>query len=388
VPRTVNKLNPLQVKRISTPGLHSDGQGLYLNVSASGAKSWRVIYTRHAKRVELGIGSARDVGLSEAREKAAEARRLLARGLDPKREWQAAKAPEVNCMFGAVALELIAGREQGWKNAKHRQQWRNTLQTYACSIWTKHVADVSVNDVLQILTPIWIDKPETARRVRGRLETVLDAAKVRGLREGENPARWRGNLQLLLPKQKQGPKRHQPAMPFEEVPAFISRLQLVEGLSARALELTILTAARTSEMLQARWAEFDFQEAVWTVPAERMKMGKVHRVPLSSSVIELLKQLPRQSEFLFPGLRPNKPLCNMSMQMCLRRMNLGQYTVHGFRSSFRDWCGEMTAFPREVAEQALAHAVGSEVERAYRRGDALEKRRQLMDLWAAFLAGD
>lgn len=384
--RTVNKLNPFQVKRISKPGLHSDGQGLYLSVTPTGAKSWRIIYTRNGKRSELGIGSARDVTLAEARDKAIEARRLLARGIDPKREWDVARAPNVDRTFGAVALELIEGREQGWKNVKHRQQWRNTLQTYCVAIWEQDVADVSVDEVLQILRPIWTTKAETARRVRGRMETVFDAAKVRGLRQAENPARWRGHLQLLLSKQKQGPKRHQPAMPFGDLPAFMTRLARVDGLSARALELTIFTAVRTSEALQARWSEFDLDEAVWSVPADRMKMGKAHRVPLSVAVINLLKELPRQCEYLFPGLKPNKPLSNMSMQMCLRRMKLGHYTVHGFRSAFRDWCGEMTDFQREVAEQALAHAVGSAIERAYRRGDALEKRRKLMEMWADFVA--
>jgi integrase len=386
VARTVNKLSPLLVKRLAQPGYHSDGQGLYLCVSPSGAKSWRIIYTRQGKRVELGIGPARVVSLGEAREKAAEAQRLLARGIDPKREWAVSKEPEVDRTFGAVALDLIQSRKPGWKSTKHGKQWQSTLQTYAARIWAKDVADVSADDLLQILRPIWSTKEETAHRVRGRIEAVLDAAKVRGLRGGENAARWKGHLELLLPKRKAGPKRHQPAMHFDEVPAFMARLKQVDGLSARALELTILTACRTSEVLHARWSEFDVDAAVWTIPKERMKAGKPHRVPLSDAVLALLNQLPRQNEFLFPGARPDKPLSNMSMQMCLRRMQLGHYTVHGFRSSFRDWCGEMTSFPREIAEQALAHAVGNEVERAYRRGDALEKRRELMEAWVGFLS--
>jgi integrase len=239
---------------------------------------------------------------------------------------------------------------------------------------------------MEILEPIWSAKPETARRVRCRIENVLDAAKVRQLRSADNPARLKGNLELLLSKQRKGPKRHHPAMPFTEVPAFFRDLRAREGLSARALELTVLTAARTSEVLQARWNEFDLENAVWTVPSARMKAGKEHRVPLSEAAVELLHGLDKGTDYVFPGLKRGKPLCNMAMQTCLKRMKLGHFTVHGFRSSFRDWCGEITDFPREVAEQALAHTIGNEVERAYRRSDALEKRRELMQLWSQFVS--
>jgi integrase len=370
---------------MTEPGLYSDGAGLYLRVSKTGAKSWRFIYTRDKKRTELGLGSAAHVGISDARERVSKGQQLLARNIDPKREWRAEKYLTVDRTFGSVAVELIAGREPGWKNPKSAQQWQNTLQTYASSIWFKDVRDVSVDDVCRILRPIWSQKAETAQRVRGRIETVLDAAKVRGLREGENAARWKGHLELLLPKQKAGPRRHQPAMPFVDVPSFVSHLRTVPGLSSRALELTILTACRTSEVLKAQWSEFDLQAALWTIPAERMKAHKVHRVPLSRDALDLLNSLPRESELVFPGAKRGKPLSNMSLLMCLRRMNLSQFTVHGFRSSFRDWCGEMTLFPREIAEEALAHTVGSEVERAYRRGDSLERRRELMQAWANYL---
>jgi integrase len=384
--RSLNRLNALQVKRLAKPGLHPDGGNLYLNVSASGAKSWRVIYNRDGKRIELGIGRLTGVSLADARERAAEARRLLSLGLDPKQVWRENSAPKRTHTFGSVALDLISDREAGWKNAKHRQQWRNTLRTYANSIWDKPVADVDVEDVLAILRPIWSQRQETARRVRGRIEAVLNAAKVRGLRFGENPAMWRGNLELLLSRHRKGARRHHSAMSFEEVPQFMAELARRPATAARALEFTILTAARTSEVLNAKWSEVDLKGELWTVPAERMKSGKEHRVPLSASAVELLNSLPRSSDFLFPAPDPEKPLSNMAMAMLLRRMCRSE-TVHGFRSSFRDWCGEMTQFPREVAEQALAHTVGSEVERAYRRGDALQKRRELMAAWAEFVGG-
>jgi len=296
--------------------------------------------------------------------------------------WRA--APVAAQTFGAVALEYIDAHESGWKNPKHRQQWRNTLATYAKPIWDKSVEDVGVDDVIQVLRPIWAVKPETANQVRGRIERVLDAAKVRGLRAGENPAVWRGNLAFLLAKRKKGPKQHHPVMPFAAVPRFMKKLAARTGLAARALELTILTAARTSEVLQARWSEFDLDRGLWVIPAERMKAGKEHRVPLSEPAATLLRLLQTQGDFVFPGLKKGKPLSNMAMDMVLRRMKTANCTVHGFRSAFRDWCGEATQFPREIAEHALAHSVGNEVERAYRRGDALEKRRELMSAWAAF----
>lgn len=373
----------MQVKNLSKPGLHPDGGSLYLSVSASGTKSWRIVYVRNKKRIELGIGPLATVTLAQARDKAAEARKLLQAGADPKQVWSG-RLPTNHRNFGAIAIEHIEAHEPAWKNAKHRQQWRNTLTTYASAIWDTPVAEITVDDVLAILKPIWVTKPETASRVRGRIESVLDAAKVRGLRSGENPAAWRGNLALLLPARKKGPKRHHPAMPFTDVPTFFAKLRAIPVLSARALELTILTAARTSEVLQARWSEFDLNGATWTVPADRMKAGREHRVPLSPAALQLLKALPSDAEHVFPGQAEAKPLSNMAMEMCLRRMGQDHYTVHGFRSSFRDWAGEATDFPREVAEMALAHQVGSAIERAYRRGNAFEKRRQLMDAWAVF----
>lgn len=383
--RTTHRLNPLAVRQQRKPGLHADGNGRYLSVSKTGAKSFAYIYNRNKKRIELGLGPVHAVSLAQAREKAQEAARLRAQGVDPKEHWRESK-DETVVTFGKVALELIDSRKSGWKNAKHRQQWRNTLETYAAPIWDQPVNQISVDDVLGILRPIWTTKQETATRVRGRIERVLDAAKVRGFRSGENPAAWRGNLALLLPKPRNGPKRHQPAMPYEELPSFMVRLRERDGLAARALEILIHTAARTSEVVQATWSEFDFEAAVWTIPASRMKAGKAHRVPLTARVVELLEALPRTGSLLFPGLKSGKPLSNMSMAMVLRRMKLEEVTVHGFRSTFRDWAADVAHAPREVAEAALAHQIGSDVERAYRRGDALEQRRHLMEDWTTYLS--
>lgn len=382
--RTTQKLNPMRVRALKDAGRHSDGNGLYLNIGKGGGKSWIYIYYNAGKRVELGLGPAHAVTLAQAREKAQEAASLRAKGIDPKAEWR--KVEERQATFGEVALDLISGREAGWKNAKHRAQWRSSLETYAKPIWDGPAGEVSVDDVLTILRPIWTTKPETASRVRGRIETVLDAAKVRGLRSGENPAAWRGNLALLLPKPRKGPKRHHPAMPYTDVPAFMVRLKAQKGLSARALELLIHTATRTSEVLGARWNEFDMDRRIWTIPASRMKGGKAHRVPLTDQTMRVLEALPRGFQFLFPSARDSKKtLSNMAMAMVLQRMNLRDYvTVHGFRSSFRDFVHERTDAPREIAEQALSHHVGSEVERAYMRSDGLERRRTLMAKWSEF----
>ena len=380
----VNKLSAVTVKAITAPGRHLDGAGLYLSVSPTGAKSWTLLYHHKGKRRELGLGRFPAVSLAQARERRQEAAALRAQGIDPKHHWKAT-ADVGSHSFGAVALDLIEAREAGWKNEKHKAQWRSTLKMYAKPIWDKPVDEVCVDDLLQILRPIWMTKSETAGRVRGRIEAVLDAAKVRGFRVGENPAAWRGNLALLLAKQKTGPKRHHPAMPYENVPALMVRLRGLPGDAAQALQLLILTAARTSEVLNATWSEFDLDSGLWTVPAARMKAGREHRVPLSEPVVELLRARQTADGLVFPGASPTTPMSNMAMAMLLRRLKLTDVTVHGFRSSFRDWVGETTSYPREIAEQALAHQIGSEVERAYRRGDALEQRRGMMSDWAAYL---
>lgn len=389
--RATNRLTARSAATMKDPGLHADGNGLYLKISLSGSRSWTMIYRFAGKRTELGLGALPPISLAQARDAVVTSKAMLRDGIDPKAaRRQVASSDQPS--FGVVANELIDGIEAGWRNPKHRQQWRNTLKTYAATIWSKDVAEIDANDLVKVLKPIWLTKPETASRVRGQIERVLDAAKVRGLRSGDNPARWRGNLSLLLPAGKsKSASKHHAAMPFTDVPAFMARLKTRPAAAARALELTILTAARTGETLGATWSEFDLNARLWTVPAERMKAGKAHRVPLSDPAMAVLMALKsgvavQPGFLLFPGARPDRPLSNMCMAMLLRRMKVSGATVHGFRSSFRDWVGETTQFPREVAEAALAHAVGSEVERAYRRGDALNERRKLMTAWADFLA--
>jgi integrase len=386
--RQVNRLSVLKVRALNEPGLHADGNGLYMSASRTGSKSWVLIYKRNGKRTELGLGPVHAVPLAQARDKAQEAAALRAQGIDPQRHWKGAVTASEAATFGQVAKQFIEDHEGEWKNAKHRQQWTNTLTTYCGELWDRPVDEVVVDDVLAILRPIWTRKPETASRLRQRIERVLDAAKVLGMRSGENPAAWRGNLALLLAKRRKGPKQHHRALPYDEVPAFMRELRCAKGVAGRALEFLVHTAARTSEVLNATWKEVDLEAKVWTVPAERMKAGKVHRVPLSEPVMTLLSALPHGSEYLFPSPDPSKPLSKMAMTAVLKRMKmLERCTVHGFRSSFRDWCGEATSFARELAEQALAHQVGNEVERAYRRGDALERRRELMEAWSEFIAG-
>lgn len=368
------------------PGKYEDGQGLRLVVSETGAKRWVLRITIAGKRVEMGLGGFPAISLAEARDKAGEARKLAKAGADPVAARRAERAPSTTgTSFGEFAAALVDDIEAGFRNEKHRQQWRNTLATYCGPIWAKPVADITTDDVLECLKPIWTTKAETASRVRGRIERVLDAARAKGLRAGENPARWRGHLANLLPKRHKLTRGHHAAMPFAEVPAFLAKLRAVEGAPARALEFTILTAARSGEVLGARWSEIDLGAKVWTVPAARMKAGREHRVPLSPRAVAIIEAMAgaRASDCVFPGARRGRPLSVMAMAMLLRQHAPG-VTVHGFRSAFRDWCGERTHFPRELAEAALAHTVGDATERAYRRGDALEKRRELMEAWALF----
>ena len=386
--KNINRLNARTVATLTTPGLHHDGAGLYLNITLSGTKSWRLIYRFNKKRCELGLGGLAGTTLAQARDKAIEAKALLRDGTDPKAARQGVAA-SVDHSFGAVALDLINGIESGWQNPKHRAQWRTTLESYAGPIWGKDVAAIDANDLIKILGPIWNTKHETASRVRGRMERVLDAARVRGLRSGVNPALYRGNLEVLLPKFKGGVTHHA-AMPFVDLPTFMVALRGRPAMAARALEFTILTAARTSETLQATWSEIDLAARLWTVIGSRMKAGKEHRVPLNDAAVQILTALAKESDaepgtYVFPSSRPDRPLSGMSMAMLLRRMKVLGITVHGFRSAFRDWVGETTLFPREVAEAALAHTVASKVERAYRRGDAFDKRRKMMAKWAQFL---
>lgn len=390
--RGINKLTALEAKT-TKPGRYGDGGGLYLVVAPTGARKWVFRFTHQSKVNEMGLGaaSANQVSLAEARERAEEARRNVARGENPiAARKAAAKLAAGKPTFGQCADALIADMESGWRNAKHRAQWRSTLKHYASSLREKPVDTITTADVLSVLKPIWQTKPETATRVRGRIESVLDAARANGHIPDStaNPARWRGHLAKLLPsKNKLRAVSHHAAMPYDKVPAFVEQLRARKAAAALALEFIILTAARSGEVFGAVWSEIDTEAKVWTVPTSRMKARRVHRVPLSPRAIEILEEMAkvRQSDFIFPGTRPKRPLSNMATEMLLRRMKAGEVTTHGFRSSFRDWAGELTSFPREVAEAALAHAIGDETERAYRRGDALAKRRKLMEAWASYI---
>ena len=377
--------NKLTARKVETakPGKYSDGGNLYLIVSDTGARKWVLRFTWRGRAKEMGLGSAASVPLAHAREKAASARRTVAQGLNPIDE---RKRDGGIPTFGEMADDVRQTLSAGFRNEKHKAQWKSTLEGYAAPLRAKPVDTIATDDVLAVLKPIWTTKAETASRVRGRIEKVLDAAKAKGFRDGENPARWRGHLDHLLPRPSKLARGHHAAMPYQDVAAFIAQLRKREATSALALELCILTAARSGEILGMRWPEIDLDKKIWTVPAGRMKAGREHRVPLSPRAVAILRQLAKVKigEFVFAGQARNKPLSNMAMEMVLRRMKIEDATVHGFRSSFRDWAGNVSSFPREVTETALAHVIGDKAEQAYRRGDALEKRRKLMEAWASF----
>jgi integrase len=378
----------LTARKVETakPGKYGDGANLYLVVSKTGARKWVLRFTWRGQPKEMGLGSAASVPLADAREKAASARRKIAQGLNPIDE---RKRDDDIPTFGEMADDVREALSAGFRNEKHKAQWKSTLETYAAPLRAKPVDTIATDDVLAVLKPIWTTKAETASRVRGRIEKVLDAAKAKGFRGGENPARWRGHLDHLLSRPLKLSRGHHAAMPYEEVANFIAKLWTREATAALALELCILTAARSGEILGMRWSEIDFDKKIWTVPANRMKAGREHRVPLSPRADTILHELQKvkTSEFVLPGQARNKPLSNMAMEMMLRRMKIDNATVHGFRSSFRDWAGNVSNFPRELIETALAHVIGDKAEQAYRRSDALEKRRKLMDAWAAYCSG-
>jgi integrase len=375
----------LTARKIETakPGKYSDGGNLYLIVSPTGSRKWVLRFTWRGRAKEMGLGSAARVPLADAREKAASACRKIAHGLNPIEE---RKRDHGIPTFGEMADTVREALAAGFRNEKHKAQWKMTLETYASPLRGKPVDTITTDDVLAVLKPIWTTKAETASRLRGRIEKVLDAAKAKGFREAENPARRRGHLDHLLPKRPKLSRGHHPAMAYENVPAFIGRLKESDSIAGQALELCILTAARSGEILGMRWTELDLEKKLWTVPANRMKAGREHRVPLSGRAVLLLRELhkARSGDFVFPGQARKKPLSNMAMEMVLRRMKLENVTVHGFRSSFRDWAGNVSNFPREVVETALAHVIGDKAEQAYRRSDALEKRRRLMEAWASY----
>jgi integrase len=380
--RKINRLSARAVATISACGRHADGGGLYLSISPNGGRRWVFLFRWHGKPTEIGLGSARDVTLARARELAGQARAKLAEGVNPKD----ARRPTQPATFGECADRLIEAMRPSWRNAKHIGGWEMTLRRYAAPLRRLPVDKIITDDVLSVLKPLWNERPETASRLRGRIERVLDAAKAQGLRSGENPARWRGHLSQLLPMRARLTYGHYAAMSYRDVSTFVVKLQSQEGIAARALEFLILTATRAGEALGARWEEFDLEHAVWTVPPIRMKAGREHRVPLSPRALEIVKEIRevRCEDFVFPGRKPGKSSSGRSVLNVLRRMKIEGATVHGFRSTCRDWTAECTNFPNEVCEAALAHAIENRTEAAYRRGDLFDKRRKLMEEWATY----
>jgi integrase len=377
-------MGKLTARKVETakPGKYGDGGGLQLAVTPTGAKKWVLRFLWQGKPREMGLGGYPEVGLAEAREKALAGRRLARSGVDPIADRNHDKRIPT---FGELADEVVVEQSKSFRNEKHRAQWKMTLEIYAAPLRPMQVDRITTEDVLAVLKPIWMTKSETASRVRGRIERVLNAAKAKGYRGGENPAAWRGHLDNLLPKRQKLTRGHHAAMAYSDVPAFFGRLREREAVAASALEFCILTAARSGEVLGARWSEIDLDAKVWMVPPERTKAAREHRVPLSDAGLVILGRVARArvSDFVFPSQQANRPLSVMALEMVLRRMGV-DVTVHGFRSAFRDWAGNETHFPRELAEHALAHVIGDKAEQAYRRSDALEKRRVLMDAWARY----
>ena len=395
--RAIGRLTALKVEKAKEPGMYPDGGGLYLRVTPQGARNWVLRFMLDRRPRWMGLGPLALYGLQDARAKALDARRKRHEGIDPiearraeraRQRLDAAKA----ISFKQCAESYIASHRAGWRNGKHAGQWGGTLSTYAYPIiGALPVQAVDTSLVLKVLEPIWTAKPETASRVRGRLESILDFAKVRGERDGENPARWRGHLDKLLPAHsKVRQVEHHAALPYAELPAFLASLREQEGIAARALEFLILTAARTGEVIGAQWNEIDLLDKTWTVQAARMKAHREHRVPLSARALAVLDEMQAARHddtgdaFVFPGGKTGKPLSNMAFLMLLRRMDRGDLTAHGFRASFKTWASERTSFQNEIVEVALAHVIGGKVEQAYRRGDMFEKRRRLMSAWGDY----
>ncbi|MEM5277481.1 integrase arm-type DNA-binding domain-containing protein [Cupriavidus taiwanensis] len=398
--KKVAGLNARRVQTETKPGYHCDGNGLYLQVSSTGTKSWifRFKSPITEKTREMGLGSTTTLSLALARERATLQRRILLDGLDPIDTRKASRLERKTAAarlltFEQAATQCIAAKRHEWTNAKHADQWTSTLKTYAYPVvGALAISAIDTAAVMQVLEPIWVSKAETASRLRQRIEAVWDWSKARGYVDGENPARLRGHLDKLLPKTAKVKRvQHHPALPYGDINAFTQLLQMEKGVSPLALEFLILTAARTGEVIGARWGEIDLHAKVWTVPADRMKGKREHRVPLSTRATEILTALkgqaePRPEMFVFPGWKSGTSLSNGAMLALLKKIERADITPHGFRSTFRDWASERTAFPNETVEQALAHTVKNQVEAAYRRGDQLEKRRKLMDAWAQYVA--
>jgi integrase len=393
--RSINRLSARSAAGQTQRGRYADGGGLYLQVSENEAKSWLFRFMLNGKSRQMGLGSLHTISLAEARDEALLCRKQLRDGIDPidtrKLKRGRAQADAATVMtFKACAEKYISSHSAGWKNVKHMSQWQNTLKTYVYPVFGDlPVQFVDTGLVTQVIEPIWATKTETASRVRGRIEAILDWATVHKYREGENPARWKGHLDNLLAKRSSVQKvKHHAALPYPEIGKFMATLREQEAVSANGLEFLILTAARTGEVIGATWDEVDFDNAIWIVPSERMKNGKEHRIPLSSASIEVLRRMEivAESNFVFPGGKHNRPLSNMAFLQLLKRIGHADLTAHGFRSTFRDWIAERTNYPNEVAEMALAHTVADKVEAAYRRGDMFEKRRKLTEDWCEFCA--
>jgi integrase len=390
--RERNRLTALRVKSLREPGRYADGGGLYLFVGRNNARVWVFRYRdrRTSKHRDRGLGPVADVPLEKARERAAACRALLLDGVDPidanRTERLAARVEHSRRMtFAQCASAFIDAKKAAWRNEKHREQWTNSLKTHAAPLMSMPVAEIDTPDVLGVLNAIWATRTETATRVRGRIENILDWARVSGFRTGENPARWKGHLKILLaPPTELKAVEHHPALPYIDMPAFIVDLRKRQGVTARALELQILTAARPGEIVGAQWSEFDLDAKLWTIPASRMKANREHRVPLSEAAVALLSELPKKGEFVFAGAKPKTSLSIAAPLELVKELRAG-FVPHGFRSTFRDWAADRTSFPRDVAEAALAHTLKDKAEAAYRRSDLFDKRRKLMDQWAKFV---
>lgn len=383
---SAHKLSALTVAKMSKPGVYGDGGGLWIRVTETGTKHWIYRFSLAGKDHWMGLGPYPAISLEEARTEAVTARNKRHRGINPISARDAENAKAKNLTFQECADQYIASHRSGWKNPKHIDQWINTIATYCCPVIGKlPVNEIDTGLVMRVLDPIWRDKAETASRLRGRIESILDWATVRGYREGTNPARWKGQLDHLLPNTSRVKRiTHHAALGYTQIGELMVMLRQQAGIAARALEFTILTACRSGEVRLATWGEIDLKNQVWIIPGQRMKAGKEHRAPLSDAAIAVLNQLDQSTTYIFPGRDQSKPLSDMSLTAVLRRMNRDDLTVHGFRSTFRDWAAETTAYPQHVAEMALAHTIGDKVEAAYRRGDLFTKRTRMMEDWARF----
>ncbi|MGW9332039.1 tyrosine-type recombinase/integrase [Bosea sp. NPDC055594] len=390
--RRIGILTSIGIRNLKEPGVYGDGGGLYLQIGPTGAKSWLFRFMRQGKARAMGLGALHTISLAEARQAALACRKELLAGKDPIEERKAARNPGASSQptFAACSRSYIAAHEHSWKNPKHRAQWTNTLQTYAEPVFGDKPVDlVDVGLVMQVLEPLWPTKTETASRLRGRVEAILDWATVRGYRSGENPARWRGHLEALLPVRTKVRKvRHHPALPYAELPSFVKRLLASDATAARALLFIILTAARTGEVIGASWGEIDASKSTWTIPADRMKASREHRVPLGPQALALLGEPKAGHIPLFNSGKSDRAMSNIAMLALLKRWKRTDITPHGFRSTFRDWVAEQTEFPQEMAEMALAHTISNKVEAAYRRGDMFERRRDMMGAWQAYCFSD